>query len=161
MRCPFCKKDDDRVVDSRSSADGQAIRRRRECLSCKKRYTTYEAIEEGALRVEKKDGSREAYDRSKLLNSFRKACEKRPVSTVALEAAVDEIEKSISTMFEREVGTRFIGEEVMKQLRKLDHVAYVRFASVYRDFKEVSEFVREVERLKAEEGAARSEQKGN
>ena len=161
MRCPFCKKDDDRVVDSRSSADGKAIRRRRECLSCKKRYTTYEAIEEGAFRVEKKDGSREAYDRSKLLNSFRKACEKRPVSTEALEAAVDEIEKSISTMFEREVGTRFIGEEVMKQLRKLDHVAYVRFASVYRDFKEVSEFVREVERLKAEEGAARGAQGGN
>lgn len=161
MRCPFCKKDDDRVVDSRSSADGKAIRRRRECLGCKKRYTTYETIEEGALRVEKKDGSREAYDRSKLLNSFRKACEKRPVSTQALEVAVDEIEKSISTMFEREVGTRFIGEEVMKQLMKLDHVAYVRFASVYRDFKEVSEFVREVERLKAEEDAGKTGQSGS
>jgi transcriptional repressor NrdR len=156
LRCPFCKKDDDRVVDSRSSADGEAIRRRRECLSCKKRYTTYEVIEEGALRVEKKDGSREAYDRKKLLNSFRKACEKRPVSTQALEAAVDDIEKSISTMFEREVGTRFIGEEVMKHLRKLDHVAYVRFASVYRDFKEVSEFVKEVELLNAEERAGKS-----
>ncbi len=156
MKCPFCKKDNDRVVDSRSSADGIAIRRRRECLECKKRYTTYETIEEGALRVEKKDGSREAYDRTKLLNSFRKACEKRPVSTEALEAAVDAIENAINSMFEREVGTRFIGEEVMKHLRRLDHVAYVRFASVYRDFKEVGEFVKEVERLNAEESSGKS-----
>ena len=153
MRCPFCKEDNDKVVDSRSSADGLAIRRRRECLACKRRYTTYETVEEGTIRVEKKDGSREAYDRNKLLTSFRKACEKRPVSTGALEVAVDEIEKSIHGMFDREVGSRFIGEEVMKELRKVDHVAYVRFASVYRDFKEVSEFVREVERLKEEEGA--------
>jgi len=156
LKCPFCKKDNDRVVDSRSSADGIAIRRRRECLECKKRYTTYETIEEGALRVEKKDGSREAYDRTKLLNSFRKACEKRPVSTEALEAAVDAIENAINSMFEREVGTRFIGEEVMKHLRRLDHVAYVRFASVYRDFKEVGEFVKEVERLNAEESSGKS-----
>ena len=150
MRCPFCKEDNDRVVDSRSSAERTAIRRRRECLACKRRYTTYETIEESTVRVEKKNGSREAYDRNKLLNSFRKACEKRAVSTDALEAAVDEIEKSINSMFEKEVTTRFIGEEVMKQLRKLDHVAYVRFASVYRDFKEVDEFVREVRRLEEE-----------
>jgi len=150
LRCPFCKEDNDRVVDSRSSAERTAIRRRRECLACKRRYTTYETIEESTVRVEKKNGSREAYDRNKLLNSFRKACEKRAVSTDALEAAVDEIEKSINSMFEKEVTTRFIGEEVMKQLRKLDHVAYVRFASVYRDFKEVDEFVREVRRLEEE-----------
>lgn len=155
MRCPFCKQDDDRVVDSRSSGDGTAIRRRRECLACKKRYTTYEVVEEGTIRIEKKDGSREAYDRAKLLHSFRKACEKRPVSTEALEAAVDDIEKSIHAVFDREVSSRFIGEEVMKQLRKLDHVAYVRFASVYRDFKEVGEFVLEVERLREEEGTVR------
>ncbi len=151
MRCPFCKEDNDRVVDSRSSADGMAIRRRRECLECKRRYTTYETMEEGIVRVEKKNGSRQSYDRNKVLTSFRKACEKRPVSTEALEAAVDEIEKAISSTFDREVGSRFIGEEVMKQLRKLDHVAYVRYASVYRDFKEVGEFVREIESLNAEQ----------
>ena len=128
-----------------------AIRRRRECLGCKRRYTTYETMEEGIVRVEKKNGSRQAYDRNKVLTSFRKACEKRPVSTEALEAAVDEIEKTISSTFDREVGSRFIGEEVMKQLRKLDHVAYVRYASVYRDFKEVGEFVREIESLNEEQ----------
>ena len=151
MRCPFCRKDNDRVVDSRSSADGTAIRRRRECLECKRRYTTYETIEEGAIRVVKKNGGREPYERAKVLASFQKACEKRPVSTEALEDAVDEIEKAINSMFEREVSSRFIGEEVMKHLYKLDHVAYVRYASVYRDFKEVSEFVKEVERLKREQ----------
>ena len=108
-------------------------------------------MEEGIVRVEKKNGSRQSYDRNKVLTSFRKACENRPVSTEALEAAVDEIEKAISSTFDREVGSRFIGEEVMKQLRKLDHVAYVRYASVYRDFKEVGEFVREIESLNAEQ----------
>lgn len=152
MRCPFCKEDNDRVVDSRSSADGTAIRRRRECLECKRRYTTYETVEEGRVRVVKKDGSREPYDRRKVLSSFRKASEKRPVSTEALEDAVDEIEKSIGSMFDREVSSRFIGEEVMKHLRRLDHVAYVRFASVYREFKEIDEFVREIERLQKEQG---------
>ena len=151
MKCPFCKKDNDKVVDSRSSADGTAIRRRRECLECKRRYTTYETVEEGAVRVVKKDGSRQPYDRNKLLTSSRKACEKRPVSTEALEAAADEIEKQISTMFDREVTSRFIGEEVMKHLRKLDRVSYVRFASVYREFKDINEFVQEVERVKSEE----------
>jgi transcriptional repressor NrdR len=154
VRCPFCKEDKDRVVDSRSSGDATAIRRRRECLACKRRYTTYETVEEGAMRVEKKDGSRETYDRNKLLVSLRKACEKRPVSTQALEVAADDVEKAIHATFDREVSSRFIGEEVMRQLRNVDHVAYVRFASVYRDFKEVGEFVREIEKLRQEECGA-------
>ena len=140
MRCPFCKQDNDKVVDSRSSADGMAIRRRRECLACKRRYTTYETIEEGAVRVVKKDGAREPYERAKLLGGVRKACEKRPVSTQAIEAMVDAIETEINKLFDREVTSRFIGEQVMKHLKQIDEVAYVRFASVYRDFKDVTEY---------------------
>lgn len=140
MRCPFCKQDNDKVVDSRSSGDGAAIRRRRECIACTRRYTTYETVEEGAVRVVKKDGSREAYDRRKLLSGARKACEKRPVSTQALETMVDTIEAEVSKLFEREVSSRFLGEQVMKYLKQLDEVAYVRFASVYRDFKDVTEY---------------------
>ena len=145
MRCPFCKRDDDKVVDSRSSGDGTAIRRRRECQSCGRRYTTYETIEEGAIRVVKKDGSREAYDRGKLLNGVMMACEKRPISTRSLEEMADAIEAEINKMFDREVTSRFIGEQVMKHLRKLDDVAYVRFASVYRDFKDVREYYQYIE----------------
>jgi transcriptional repressor NrdR len=133
------------VVDSRSSADATAIRRRRECLVCKRRYTTYETIEEGAIRVVKKDGSREPYDRNKLLAGVMKACEKRPVSTRLIEELADAIEAEINKMFDREVSSRFIGEQVMKQLRKLDDVAYVRFASVYRDFKDVTEYYQYIE----------------
>jgi transcriptional repressor NrdR len=140
VRCPFCKQDNDKVVDSRSSADGMAIRRRRECLACKRRYTTYETIEEGAVRVVKKDGAREPYERAKLLGGVRKACEKRPVSTQAIEAMVDAIEAEINKLFDREVTSRFIGEQVMKHLKQIDEVAYVRFASVYRDFKDVTEY---------------------
>ncbi len=140
MRCPFCKQDNDKVVDSRSSADAMSIRRRRECLACKRRYTTYETIEEGAMRVVKKDGSREPYDRAKLLAGARKACEKRPVSTQSLEAMGDAIEAEVNKLFEREVSSRFLGEQVMKHLKALDEVAYVRFASVYRDFKDVTEY---------------------
>jgi transcriptional repressor NrdR len=145
VRCPFCKEDNDKVVDSRSSADGTAIRRRRECLACKRRYTTYETIEEGAIRVVKKDGSREPYDRAKLMGGVTKACEKRPVSTQALESMADAIEAEVNKMFDREVSSRFLGEQVMKHLRKLDDVAYVRFASVYRDFKDVTEYYQYIE----------------
>ena len=140
VRCPFCKEDNDKVVDSRSSGDGMAIRRRRECQCCKRRYTTYETIEEGAIRVVKKDGSREPYDRAKLLRGVMKACEKRAVSTRLLEEMADTIEAEVSKMFDREVTSRFIGEQVMKHLRTLDDVAYIRFASVYRDFKDVREY---------------------
>ena len=140
MRCPFCKQDNDKVVDSRSSADAMSIRRRRECLACKRRYTTYETIEEGAIRVVKKDGSREPYDRAKLLSGAHRACEKRPVSTQALESMADAIEAEINKLFEREVSSRFVGEQVMKHLKALDEVSYVRFASVYRDFKDVTEY---------------------
>ena len=160
MRCPFCKKDDDKVVDSRSSADGTAIRRRRECQACKRRYTTYETIEEGAIRVVKKDGSREAYDRGKLLTGVMKACEKRPVSTQLLEEVADRIEGEINRLFDREVHSRFIGEQVMKHMRGLDDVAYVRFASVYRDFKDVTEYYQYIEETKAKEQPKEGDSEG-
>ena len=150
MRCPFCKEDNDKVVDSRGSADATAIRRRRECQSCKRRYTTYETIEEGAVRVVKKDGSREPYDRKKLLGGILKACEKRPVSTRLLEEMVDNIETETSKLFDREVSSRFLGEQVMARLRRLDDVSYVRFASVYRDFKDVTEYYQYIEEARGE-----------
>jgi transcriptional repressor NrdR len=162
VRCPFCKKDNDKVVDSRSSTDATAIRRRRECLLCKRRYTTYETIEEGAIRVVKKDGSREPYDRNKLLSGVTKACEKRPVPTRLIEELADVIESEINKMFDREVTSRFIGEQVMTHLRKLDDVAYVRFASVYRDFKDVTEYYQYIEEAREkdkQEGQAASETK--
>ena len=144
MKCPFCKKDDDKVIDSRSSSGGFSIRRRRQCLECGRRYTTYEKIEETPLRVIKKDGSRVPYDREKIVSGIRKACEKRPVSTDALIGMVDEIEADIFDKFDKEVESSYIGEQVMARLKDLDKVAYVRFASVYREFKDVSEFVEEV-----------------
>ena len=159
VRCPFCKKDDDKVVDSRSSGDGTAIRRRRECLQCKRRYTTYETIEEGAIRVVKKDGSREPYDRAKLVAGVRKACEKRPVSTRLLEEMTDAVETEINKLFDREVNSRFIGEQVMKRLRTLDDVAYVRFASVYRDFKDVTEYYQYIEEARNKEEEQRTQEK--
>lgn len=144
MRCPFCKEDRDRVVDSRSSRDGFVIRRRRECLGCQRRFTTYERIEETPLRVVKKDGSRVPFDRSRIFNGMLKACEKRPVSIKMLEEVVNQIEIEIHEMFDREVRSKFIGELVMNNLKNLDQVAYVRFASVYREFKDVSEFLEEL-----------------
>ena len=144
MKCPFCKADDDRVVDSRASADGFAIRRRRECLSCSRRYTTYERIEESPIRVVKKDGSREPFERRKVLAGLMKACEKRPVSIDALDEIVSRIEHQVTDQFDREVPSKFLGRLVMRELRKVDQVAYVRFASVYRDFKDVADFVEEV-----------------
>jgi transcriptional repressor NrdR len=144
VKCPFCKADDDRVVDSRASADGFAIRRRRECLACGRRYTTYERIEESPIRVVKKDGSREPLDRRKVLSGLMKACEKRPVSMDILDEIVTRIEHQVTEQFDREVPSTFIGRLVMRELKKVDQVAYVRFASVYRDFKDVAEFVEEI-----------------
>jgi transcriptional repressor NrdR len=152
MKCPFCKADNSRVVDSRASADGFAIRRRRECLACGRRYTTYERIEESPIRVVKKDGSREPFDRRKILMGLMKACEKRPVSMDTLEDIVARIEHLVTDQFEREVPSKFIGRRVMRELRKADQVAYVRFASVYRDFKDVTEFMDEIQPMLGKSG---------
>jgi transcriptional repressor NrdR len=158
MKCPFCKVDDDRVVDSRASSDGFAIRRRRECTSCNRRYTTYERIEESPLRVVKKDDRREPFDRRKILSGLLKACEKRPVSLEALEHITETIEGKVLETFEREVPSTYIGQLVMQELKKVDQVAYVRFASVYREFKDVHEFLEELRPLVEEDagGAARA-----
>jgi len=145
MRCPYCSADNDRVVDSRTSADGASIRRRRECVSCGKRYTTYEQIEEMPLRVIKKDGRRVPFNRKKILAGMMKACEKRPISMELLEASARRIEQDLYQTFDREVPSKHIGEQVMKELREIDEVAYVRFASVYREFKDVNEFLNEVQ----------------
>jgi len=147
MQCLFCKKDNDRVINSRTSVDGLSIKRRRECLGCGRRYTTYERIEESPLRVVKKDGTRAAFDRKKVLAGLMKACEKRPISTDTLENSVSEIERDIYNKFDREVSSSFIGSLVMQKLRVLDMVAYVRFASVYREFKDISEFFDELKPL--------------
>ena len=147
MKCPFCKVDDDRVVDSRASSDGFAIRRRRECTSCNRRYTTYERIEESPLRVVKKDDRREPFDRRKILAGLIKACEKRPVSIAALEAVADRVEASLQERPEKEIATAEVGGFVMEELKKLDKVAYVRFASVYRQFRDVGEFMSELNDL--------------
>jgi len=144
MKCPFCKADNDKVVDSRASDEGMSIRRRRECLACLRRYTTYERVEDTPLRVIKKDGRRVPFERSKILEGLRKACEKRPISTEQLDRVVDEIEVEIYRKYDREVPSKDIGQLVMERLRALDKVAYVRFASVYREFKDVSEFVAEL-----------------
>ena len=147
MKCPFCGHQEDKVVDSRASSDGVSIRRRRECLGCAKRYTTYEHVEEQPLMVVKKDGRRQPFDRHKLLAGLVKACEKRPVSMEKLEELVDGVEREISQEHEQEVTSREIGERVMKKLHALDPVAYVRFASVYREFKDVEQFMRELKEL--------------
>jgi len=144
MRCPFCRQDQDKVVDSRASGEGTTIRRRRECLQCGRRFTTYERIESLPLRVVKKDGRREGFDREKVMTGILRACEKRPVSTEEIERIVNEIENELYQHFDKEVTSRHIGQLVMKRLRDLDKVAYVRFASVYREFEDVSEFVDEV-----------------
>jgi transcriptional repressor NrdR len=141
MRCPYCKEDNDRVVDSRSGEEGRVTRRRRECLSCRKRYTTYERVEESPLRVIKKDGAREAFSSAKLRAGIEKACWNLPVSAAAIDAVVDRIEHRILESNEREVTSETVGEHVMRELRGLHQVAYVRFASVYREFKDVTEFM--------------------
>ena len=149
MKCPFCGHEEDKVVDSRASSDGTSIRRRRECLGCAKRFTTYEHVEEQPLMVIKKDGRREPFDRHKVLAGLVKACEKRPVSKDDLEGLVEALERELSQQFEREVPSREVGERVMKRLHALDPVAYVRFASVYREFKDVEQFMRELKDLLA------------
>jgi len=149
MRCPFCKQDNDKVIDSRSSGEGAIVRRRRECVACGRRYTTYERVEDQPFRVVKKDGSRVAFDRDKIVKGLERACEKRPVSTETLSAAVDRIESRCTEMFDTEVSSKFIGQMVMEELKRIDAVAYVRFASVYREFKDVSEFLRELDSVRA------------
>ena len=147
MKCPFCDNPDTRVIDSRPTEEGHAIRRRRGCDKCNKRFTTYEKVEETILMVVKKDGKREAFDRSKLLRGIARACEKRPVTMAAMEAMVDEIERILGSAMDKEVASDRIGELVMDQLKQVDEVAYVRFASVYRQFTDVNTFVKEIEKL--------------
>ena len=147
MRCPFCDNEDTKVIDSRPIDDGKAIRRRRECEKCVKRFTTYEKVETTIIMIIKKDGSRQAFDRDKLMNGIIKACEKRPVALADIERVVDSIERGLNNMMEKEVKSTFLGELVMEQLKDLDEVAYVRFASVYRSSKDVNTFIKEIEAL--------------
>ena len=147
MKCPFCAHVHDKVVDSRESKDGDAIRRRRQCLKCKRRFTSYERIDEIPSMVVKKDSRRERFDRQKVLAGILKACEKRPVSMSQLETIADNAETMVQESSEREVSTRILGEMIMKELRNLDKVAYVRFASVYLDFKDIQEFMGELKDL--------------
>ena len=148
MRCPFCNVDNDRVVDSRSSADGGVVRRRRECLECGKRFTSYERIDEIPYMVVKKDGTRERFERSKLVAGLLKACEKRPIKPADIDEIADRAEQILNDRPEREISGRELGAHVMSELKKLDQVAYVRFASVYRDFRDVDDFAHEVRALK-------------
>ena len=147
MRCPFCDNQETKVIDSRPTEDGHAIRRRRECERCSRRFTTYEKVEEVLLMVVIKDGSREAFDRRKIMNGIIKACEKRPVTVATMENMVDQIERGLNNMMEKEIDSSFIGELIMDQLKDVDQVAYVRFASVYRQFTDVNTFVAEIEKL--------------
>lgn len=148
MRCPFCDEFESRVLDSRSSEDGSSIRRRRECNSCKRRFTTYERVEERPLLVIKKGGNREQFDREKLLSGITRACEKRPVSMEKIEKTVVEIERELRDNYDKEVNSIIIGEKVMDKLQDIDEVAYVRFASVYRQFTDLNSFIKTIEQLK-------------
>lgn len=152
MKCPFCGHIEDKVIDSRASKDGDVIRRRRECLKCEKRFTSYERIEEVHPMVIKKDGRREPFDRQKILHGLEKACEKRPIPVELIESVVNLIEKRLLSLGEREILSSRVGDEVMSSLKELDKVAYVRFASVYRDFKDVNEFMDEVKTLFEQRG---------
>lgn len=151
MRCPYCEHPDTRVIDSRPTEEGHAIRRRRECDNCSKRFTTYEKIEDITFMVIKKDGRREAFDRNKVFNGILRACEKRPVPVGEIEKIVDDIERGLNNMMEKEVQSKLIGEVIMEHLKAIDEVAYVRFASVYRQFKDVNTFVAEIEKLLGKE----------
>lgn len=150
MKCPYCQADNDRVIDSRGSEDGFAIRRRRECLGCKRRYTTYERVEATSVKVIKKDGAREPFDRVKIKQGLEKACWKRPVSDAQLEQIITAVENELESRFETEVESQIIGELVMQHLRQVDEVAYVRFASVYRQFKDLHDFVDELKPMLGE-----------
>ena len=152
MKCPFCGFDDSKVVDSRPTDEGTSIRRRRECLKCLKRFTTYETVERMPLMLVKRDGTRQAYDRQKLLGGLIKACEKRPVSLPQLEQIVDTVEQRVVGSLESEGSSKVIGELVMEQLRQIDEVAYVRFASVYRQFKDINTFMEELNTLLKDKG---------
>ncbi|MBQ1410985.1 MAG: transcriptional regulator NrdR [Oscillospiraceae bacterium] len=147
MKCPHCGFQESKVVDSRHSEDGTSIRRRRECLNCQKRFTTYETVESLPIIVVKRDNSRQPFDRNKIMNGMLRACEKRPVSMQDLENAVNEIEALVQNSLEREITTEFIGEQVMEKLKSLDEVAYVRFASVYRQFKDIHSFMQELNKI--------------
>ena len=147
MKCPYCGRPDTKVIDSRPTEEGFAIRRRRGCDGCGKRFTTYEKVEENILMVAKKDGRREAFDRTKVLSGIAKACEKRPVSMAQMEEMVSAIESTLHNQIEKEVDSNYIGELVMEELKKVDEVAYVRFASVYRQFTDVNTFIKEIEKL--------------
>ncbi len=147
MKCPFCNFNESKVIDSRPADEGTTIRRRRECLACQKRFTTYETIEQLPLIVVKQDGSRQTFDKNKILTGMIRSCQKRPVSLATLEKIVDEIEHELQNSFEREISTAEIGELVMDRLKSVDEVAYVRFASVYRQFKDISTFMDELEKL--------------
>ena len=149
MRCPYCFEDNDKVIDSRLAQEGRVIRRRRECSHCSRRYTTYEHIEEIPLMVIKKDSRREPFDRMKIKNGLVKSCEKRPISMEEIEKIIDDIEIFLTNKLEKEVKSEAVGEEIMNRLKSLDEVAYVRFASVYRQFKDVTEFTQAVEGLKS------------
>ena len=147
MRCPYCENADTKVIDSRPTEEGHAIRRRRGCEKCGKRFTTYEKVEETIIMMIKKDGRREAFDRNKVMNGIIKACEKRPVPVAEMERVVNDIERGLNNMMEKEVESALVGELVMEKLKELDEVAYVRFASVYRQFTDVNTFVKEIEKL--------------
>jgi transcriptional repressor NrdR len=155
VKCPFCTELENKVIDSRLSNQGAVIRRRRECLGCTRRFTTYERVEEILPMVVKKDGRREAFDRQKVLDGLKSACQKRPVSVEQLDAVVDGIERRLQEMGEKEVPTSVIGETVMRELARLDEVAYVRFASVYRSFKDLGEFMSELKELISERKPAK------
>lgn len=150
LKCPFCSYEESKVIDSRPTDEGERIRRRRECIKCSKRFTTYEIIETVPIVVIKKDKSRQVFDRNKLLNGMLRACEKRPVSIETLEGAVSDIELALQNSLDREVSTIHIGELTMDKLKTIDEVAYVRFASVYRRFKDIETFMAELEKLKSE-----------
>ena len=147
MKCPACGEIDDRVIDSRLGKDSAVIRRRRECLSCRRRFTTYERIEDILPYVIKKDGRREAFDRRKIIEGMRRACQKRPVSIDRIEAVADAIEQELMEKPEKEINVAYVGERVMDQLRRIDEVAFVRFASVYRSFRDIEEFMKEIKEL--------------
>ncbi|MGE5593538.1 MAG: transcriptional regulator NrdR [Betaproteobacteria bacterium] len=151
MKCPYCGHPDSRVIDSRATEEGSAIRRRRECMSCGRRFTTYEVVDEVPLMVVKKDGRREPFNRNKILTGLMKACQKRPVPMSVLEEVTSDVERELRGRLEREVSSREIGEMVIRRLRDLDKVAYVRFASVYREFKDIDTFMDELKKLLNEE----------
>ncbi|MBQ4506550.1 MAG: transcriptional repressor NrdR [Firmicutes bacterium] len=152
MKCPYCEALDTKVVDSRPAEDGKAIRRRRECIACGKRFTTYEKVEEMLFMVVKRDGSRESFDRNKILTGLMRACAQRPVTMDQMEEVASDIERRLNNTMEKEISTQQIGEMVMEELKELDEVAYVRFASVYRQFKDVGTFIAEIEKLLGPDG---------